>query len=219
MERRASAGRTTVPSRMSGSAPYSVSKARAPSISSGSRTASCDARDARQSSRSAGRLAQVRDRVVADVRVADAAVLQRVRAAKRDQPAVGGEQLGVPQSGRSHGMVRRASSPRPLRGRARRPRTPSAPRGVVICRPTPTSWRSRDPATVRKRAVSWLSSNVQEWTTLDQGRPARNARIVETAAAPGRVEQPTGIPQNACSSAFGIDGPRSQVHVGRRKPA
>ena len=35
---------------------------------------------------------------------------------------------------------------------------------------------------MRKRAVSWLSSNVQELTTASQGTPARNPRIVSTAS-------------------------------------
>ena len=77
-----------------------------------------------------------------------------------------------------------ASSPQPPSRPISSPANTIGTPGVVICSPTPTRWRSRDPETVRKRAVSWLSSSVHECRTDRQGTPARNARMVATACRP-----------------------------------
>ena len=161
-------------------------------------------------------LAQVRDRVVADVRVADAAVLQRVRrAAQRDQPAVGGEPR-CPTTADPTAWF--AGRPRPVpfeaelvaREHHRHPGSGHLQADadeLALARPG-----DRAEAAGRRRATS---RNGRRSTRA--GRPGTRASSRRRRRREG-WGRPTGIPQNACSSAFGIDGPRSQVHVGRRKP-
>ncbi len=85
--------------------------------------------------------------------------------------------------------------------------------GVVICMPMPTTCFARDAVTVRKRAVSWLSSRVHELTTASQETPARNARIAATASGP--VYAGAGVSEK---TSFSSVPPCSHHHVGRRKP-
>ena len=124
--------------------------------------------------------------------VADAAARQRVLERRSAiSRAVLVEQRRVPGvAALPHGIVRRASSPhspsRPSSSPAKIIGTP----GVVICRPTPTSCRSREPVTVRKRGVSWLSSSVHECSVDCHGTPARNARIDATVCSPREAAAP-----------------------------
>ena len=106
-------------------------------------------------------------------------------------------------SGRSQGIVRRASSPHaPSRPSSSPAKTIGTP-GSVICSPIPTSCSPREPETVRKRAVSWLSSTFQECSSDCQGTPARNACIESAAARPSRRGSATCVLQKDVSSSSG----------------
>ncbi len=159
----------------------------------------------------AGQLAQVGDRVGRDVGVAHAAAGERrARAPQRDERAVAVEGGPSQVSGRPHGIVRRASSPQSPSSPISSPANTIGTPGVVICRPTPTSCRSREPTTVRKRAVSWLSRSVHECRRRSQGIPPRKLRIDVTTASPGSRGSPTGMLQKKLCSSSGRSSPRSQ---------
>ena len=146
---------------------------------------------------------------------ASAALLRRRETSSRYRSRSSVSQL----SGRDHGIVLRASSPHSPSSPISSPANTIGTPGLVICSPTPTSCRSRDPATVRNRAVSWLSRIAHEWSTPDQGTPARKRRIVSTRAVPGKRGMGTGRPRNSVASSPGRSSPRSHVHTGRVKPA
>ena len=141
------------------------------------RIGSCGARGETEQSFVA-RLAQVRDRVVADVDVADAAARERgARGAARPGARYASRSSASHASGPSHGIVRRASSPHSPSRPSSSPANIIGTPGVVICRPTPTSCRSRVPTTVRKRAVSWLSSSFHECSVDARARRRGTARM------------------------------------------
>ena len=128
------------------------------------------------------RLAQVGDRVVGEVHVANAPTRQRVaRTAQRNQPPVLASSTSSHCAGSSHGIVRRASCPvvpwSPSSAPAKTIGTP----GVVICKPTPTICRGREPATSPKRGVSCVSSSSHECSDASHGTPARAERITSAA--------------------------------------
>ena len=122
------------------------------------------------------------------------------------------------RSGRSQGIVRLASSPQSPSSPTSSPANTIGTPGVVICSPIPTTRRSREPAMVLKRGVSWLSSSGQECITEGQGRPALKARIAATACVPSILRSPAGMPQNVRRSSSGRSSPRSHDQTGRRKP-
>ena len=203
----------------SASPPTSVSSERA---SSASRIGSCGGARCEAQQPLARRLAQVRDRVVADVRVADPAARERfARAPQRDQPPVLVEERRVPALGAlpRHRAARvlapRAFEPELVAGEDHRHAraTSSAGRRRRAC-------RSREPVTVRKRAVSWLSSSGHECSVDSHGTPARNARIAATDAAPLERATPTGMPQNERPSSPGSSSarqPRPRRAAGSRR--
>ena len=215
-----SAGRTASPSRARLVAVEGLERraARAPRAETEPARAIAAAREAEQPL--LARLAQVGDRVVVDVRVADPA--PRERRARAAQVRAGAryavEERGVPVPGRSHGIVRRASSPHAPSSPSSSPAKTIGTPGVVICRPTPTRCRSREPpTTVRKRAVSWLSSSVHEWSTdapRDAGAEARASwrrprRPARRGSATGRLQ--VTAPQLA------VGEPRSHDQTGREE--
>ena len=167
-----SAGRT--PSRAS--SPYSVS-----SFANGSDDRVVRRARGEAEQPLAARLAQIRDRVVGDVRVPDAAARERVaRAAQRDRArGTRARSFVVPgRRARSHGIVRRASSPHsPFEAElvAGEDHRHARRRHLQADADDAAARASR--STVRKRGVSWLSSSVHELSAASHGTPARKARI------------------------------------------
>ena len=126
------------------------------------------------------------------------------------RPAARGPIARVDPTASAVGRPPPTPPPTPISSPAHTTGTP----GKVIWSPTPTSCRSRDPATVRNRAESQLSSSDQECSTALHDIPARNARIVASIARPSSRGSPPGE-----SAPAGGPSPRSHCHTGRVKPA
>ena len=211
MERGALGGQRSILAAQATSPPRSVSSERQPSDASETRTGMLGA--ARPSSRSSP-CSPDRRRVLANRDVAQPAARERIaRPADRDQADVGREERGIPALGPVAGhRAPRLLAPEPLEPGSSPAKTIGTP-GMVIWIPIPASWASREPLTVRKRAVSWLSSRFQEWTIDCHGTPReRSASWWLPPARPG-VEALTGCPR---SHAEAPPEPRRRIATPRR---
>ena len=210
-------GRTGRRRRRSASSPYSVSSSARAERGEGQANRSVVVAAGEAEEPLVSRLAQVRDHVVVDVGEADArrGRARRASGAARSGGGTRHEARRPSVSSRSHGIVRRASSPHSPSSPSSSPAKIIGTPGLVICRPTPTSCRSREPAIVRKRGRVVA---VEDQPTSGAGT-ATGHRRGTPASSPPRPRRRVAASRPAARSTGAAKSPRSHVQTGREKPA
>ena len=145
---------------------------------------------------------------------------RRSSAAARSAAGTVEQLVGPSVSGASHGIVRRASSPHSPSSPSSSPAKTIGTPGVVICRPTPTSWRSREPATVRKRACRGCrGAPTSAASTATGHRPGTRASRATIAAPLERAAADGHAPERRGRARPGARRRAASAQTGRRKPA
>ena len=98
-------------------------------------------------------------------------------------------------SGRSHGIVRRASSPQAPSSPSSSPAKTIGTPGSVIWSPSPTSCRSREPATDAEAGGVVAVEQVPGMEDRLPRDAGAKVRIVAVTACPPSRGSPTGVPQ------------------------